>query len=57
MTKQFGHPGNFESNSHTAIKAVWGLKATNGDDSFNHLARSAKVKVNTPQGPLAQAVE
>jgi len=60
MTKQFGHPpGDFESNSYAITKAVLaGLKATNGDDSFNKLWPAVlKVKINTPQGPLAFSQE
>ena len=60
MTKQFGNPpGDFESNSYAITKAILaGLKATNGDDSFNKLWPAVlKVKVNTPQGPLAFSPE
>jgi branched-chain amino acid transport system substrate-binding protein len=56
MTERFGKvPGGFESNAYAVTRAVLaGLEATGGDDSFDKLRPAIlKVKIDTPQGPLA----
>jgi branched-chain amino acid transport system substrate-binding protein len=60
MTKRFGQtPGGLESNSYAITRAILAaLKATGGDDSFDKLWPALlKVKINTPQGPLAVSPE
>jgi len=47
-------PSSSEQNAYTLTKVILaGLKATNGDDSFNKLWPAVlKVKMDTPSGPL-----
>ena len=56
MTKKFGQtPGGMESNAYAITKTLLtALKATGGDDLYDKLWPAIlKVKINTPQGPLA----
>lgn len=56
MTQRFGQvPGGLESNSYAITRAILAaLEATGGDDSFKKLWPALrKVKIDTPQGPLA----
>lgn len=60
MTKRFGQtPGGLEANSYAITKAILAaLKATGGDDSYDKLWPALlKVKIDTPQGPLAVSPE
>jgi len=60
MTKRFGQtPGGLEANSYSITKSILAaLKATGGDDSYDKLWPALlKVKINTPQGPLAVSPE
>ncbi len=60
MTKRFGQaPGGLEANSYAITKTILAaLKATGGDDSFDKLWPALlKVKIDTPQGPLAVSPE
>ncbi|MBL7205201.1 MAG: ABC transporter substrate-binding protein [Desulfobacteraceae bacterium] len=60
MTKRFGQtPGGLEANSYAITKAILAaLKATGGDDSYEKLWPALlKVKIDTPQGPLAVSPE
>jgi len=56
MTKRFGKmPGGMESNGYAITKTLLAaLKTTGGDDSYDKLWPAIlKVKIDTPQGPLA----
>ncbi len=60
MTKRFGQaPGGLEANSYAITKTILAaLKATGGDDSFEKMWPALlKVKIDTPQGPLAVSPE
>ena len=60
MTKQFGQtPGGLEANSYAITRAIIvALQATGGDDSYEKLWPALKkVKIDTPQGPLAVSPE
>ena len=60
MTKRFGQtPGGLEANSYAITKTILAaLKATGGDDSYEKLWPALlKVKIDTPQGPLAVSPE
>jgi len=60
MTKRFGQtPGGLEANSYAITKTILAaLKATGGDDSYAKLWPALlKVKLDTPQGPLAVSPE
>lgn len=56
MTKRFGkEPSSTEQNGYSIMKSILtALKTTGGDDSFDKLWPAVlKVKIDTPQGPLA----
>jgi branched-chain amino acid transport system substrate-binding protein len=60
MTKRFGQPpGGLESNSYAITRAILtALQSTGGDDSFDKMWPALlKVKIDTPQGPLAVSPE
>jgi branched-chain amino acid transport system substrate-binding protein len=60
MTKRFGQtPGGLEANSYAITRAILtALQATGGNDSYDNLWPALKkVKLNTPQGPLAVSSE
>ncbi len=60
MTKRFGQaPGGLEANSYAiTLTILAALKATGGDDSFDKMWPALlKVKIDTPQGPLAVSPE
>ncbi|NQU15332.1 MAG: ABC transporter substrate-binding protein [Desulfobacteraceae bacterium] len=60
MTKRFGQaPGGLEANSYAITKTILAaLKATGGDDSLEKMWPALlKVKIDTPQGPLAVSPE
>ncbi len=60
MTKKFGHePGGLEANAYAITRVILSaLQATGGDDSFDKMWPALlKVKIDTPQGPLAVSPE
>ena len=60
MTQRFGQaPGGLEANSYIiTLTILAALQATGGDDSYDKLWPALKkVKIDTPQGPLAVSKE